>query len=120
VNAGFEYREQIGPQVAGRTVLAHLSDRYRHSSSSTWESRIGAGEVSLEGALAAATDILHAGDWLVWRRPPWEEPPVPLAFEVGRDGRIAALPGPDCRAEPSRCRALVTTGFGTEFSLWRP
>ena len=48
------------------------------------------------------------------------EPPVPLAFETGRDGRISAVPGPGCRAEPSRCRALVTTDFGTEFSLWRP
>jgi hypothetical protein len=48
------------------------------------------------------------------------EPSVPLAFEVGPDGRLAAVPGPGCRAEPSRCRALVTTDFGTEFSLWRP
>jgi hypothetical protein len=48
------------------------------------------------------------------------EPPVPLAFEVGRDGRLSAVPGPGCRAEPSRCRALMTTDFGTEFSLWRP
>jgi hypothetical protein len=48
------------------------------------------------------------------------EPPVPLAFEVPLDGRIAAVPGPNCRAEPSRCRALVTTDFGTEFSLRRP
>ena len=46
--------------------------------------------------------------------------PVPLVFKAGRDGRIAAVPGPDCQAEPSRCRALVTTDFGTEFSLWRP
>ena len=48
------------------------------------------------------------------------EPPVPLVFEADRDGRIAAVPGPGCRAEPSRCRALMTTDFGTEFSLWRP
>ncbi len=48
------------------------------------------------------------------------EPPVPLAFEAGRDGRISAVPGPGCRADPSRCRALMTTDFGTEFSLWRP
>ena len=48
------------------------------------------------------------------------EPPVPLAFEVGWDRRLAAVPGPGCREEPSRCRALVTTDFGTEFSLWRP
>lgn len=46
------------------------------------------------------------------------EPPVPLVFEVGGDGRLSAVPGPGCRAEPSRCGALVTTDFGTEFSLW--
>lgn len=48
------------------------------------------------------------------------EPPVPLVFEVGRDGRISAVPSTNCQAEPSRCRALMTTDFGTEFSLWRP
>lgn len=48
------------------------------------------------------------------------DPPVPLTFEVDLGGRIAAVPGPTCRAEPSRCRALVKTDFGTEFSLWRP
>ena len=46
------------------------------------------------------------------------ERPVPLVFQVGRDGRISAVPGPDCRADPSRCRGLTTTDFGTEFSLW--
>ncbi|MFC7478241.1 hypothetical protein ACFQS7_28125 [Dankookia sp. GCM10030260] len=48
------------------------------------------------------------------------EPPVPLAFEVRPDGRIAAVSDPPCQAKPSRCRALVTTDFGTEFSLWQP
>jgi hypothetical protein len=48
------------------------------------------------------------------------EPPAPLAFDVGPDSRLAAVPGQECRGELSRCRALVTTDFGTEFSLWRP
>ena len=48
------------------------------------------------------------------------EPPVPLTFEVGQDGRISAVPGLNCRAEPPPCRALMTTDFGTEFSLWQP
>ncbi len=48
------------------------------------------------------------------------EPPVSLVFEVGRDARIAAVPGPACRADPARCQSLVKTDFGTEFSLWRP
>ena len=48
------------------------------------------------------------------------EPPVPLTFEVRNDGRISTVPGPSCQAEPSRCRGLMTTDFGTEFSLWQP
>lgn len=48
------------------------------------------------------------------------EPPVPLTFEIGRDGRISAVPDPGCRDEASRCKAPMTTDFGTEFSLWRP
>ena len=48
------------------------------------------------------------------------EPPVPLAFETAPDGRLAAVPGPACRTAPARCQALVTTDFGTEFSLWQP
>ena len=43
-----------------------------------------------------------------------------LDCRYGPDGRLAAVPGPGCRVEPSRCRALVTTDFGTEFSLWQP
>ena len=31
VNAGYEYREEVGPEAAGRTVLAWLVARYRHS-----------------------------------------------------------------------------------------
>jgi 23S rRNA pseudouridine1911/1915/1917 synthase len=112
VNAGFEYREQIGPQTAGRTVLTHLSERYRHSSGSTWESRIAAGEVSIEGALAAPTDVLRAGSWLVWRRPPWEEPLVPLAFAVlYRDEHLLAV------AKPRGLPALPNGGFLTHTLL---
>ncbi len=46
------------------------------------------------------------------------EPPIPLVLEVAGDGRIAAVPGPGCGAEPLRCKGLATTDFGTEFSLW--
>jgi len=82
VNDGFEYREQIGPGAAGRTVLAHLASRYRHSSEAVWLERIDAGEVTVAGATASPAAVLAAGQWLVWRRPPWEEPAVPLAFAL--------------------------------------
>jgi 23S rRNA pseudouridine1911/1915/1917 synthase len=95
VNAGFEYREQIGPEAAGRTVLAHLSIRYRHSSEDTWTARIAAGEVRVGDSVAAASDVLRAGQHLVWRRPPWEEPSVPLAFAVlYRDDHLLAVAKP--------------------------
>jgi 23S rRNA pseudouridine1911/1915/1917 synthase len=82
VNEGYEYRERVGPEAAGRTVLAHLAERYRHSTEATWRTRIAEGEVLLDGQAPAPTDILRAGQSLAWRRPPWEEPPVPLSFAV--------------------------------------
>jgi 23S rRNA pseudouridine1911/1915/1917 synthase len=82
VNEGYEYRERVGPEASGRTVLAHLAGRYRHSTEAAWRTRIAEGEILLDGQTPAPTDILRAGQSLVWRRPPWEEPPVPLSFAV--------------------------------------
>jgi 23S rRNA pseudouridine1911/1915/1917 synthase len=95
VNQGFEYREEIGAAGAGRRVLVYLADRYRHSSPSDWTARIERGEVSIDGAPACATDVLRPGVQLVWRRPPWEEPSVPLAFAVlFRDLQLLAVAKP--------------------------
>jgi 23S rRNA pseudouridine1911/1915/1917 synthase len=95
VNAGFEYREQVGAPAAGETVLAYLSRRYLHSSAALWRARIEGGEVELDGAPTAAAVRLRAGQSLVWRRPPWEEEPVPLAFAVlYRDAHLLAVAKP--------------------------
>jgi 23S rRNA pseudouridine1911/1915/1917 synthase len=95
VNDGFEYREQVGPAAAGRTVLEHLTLRYRHSSEATWRERIDAGQVSLAGATATPEAVLSAGQWLAWRRPPWQEPDVPLVFAVlYRDAHLLAVAKP--------------------------
>jgi 23S rRNA pseudouridine1911/1915/1917 synthase len=82
VNGGFEYREEVGGEAAGRTVLAWLTRRHRHSTETTWRVRIAAGEVRLDGNVALAMDVLRPGQTLVWRRPPWEEPVVPLGFAI--------------------------------------
>lgn len=82
MNAGFEYREQIGGAAAGQSVLAYLAGRYRHSSEAEWQARLERGEVFVEGAPALAHDILRPGSRLTWRRPPWEEPAAPLAFAI--------------------------------------
>jgi 23S rRNA pseudouridine1911/1915/1917 synthase len=95
VNLGFEYRDRIGPEADGETVLSYLKRRYRHSDEADWRVRIDAGEVLLEKATAEPGARLRRGQSLVWRRPPWEEPPVPLAFAVlHRDEHLLAVAKP--------------------------
>jgi 23S rRNA pseudouridine1911/1915/1917 synthase len=95
VNQGFEYREEVGPEAAGRTVLAWLVAHYRHSTESAWRERIAGGQVRLDGEPALATDVLRPGQSLAWRRPPWEEPAVPLHFAIlYRDAHLLAVAKP--------------------------
>ena len=95
MNDGFEYREEIGEEAAGRTVLAWLSQRYRHSTEAVWRDRIASGEVRLDGEVALAMDVLRPGQTLVWQRPPWEEEAVPLGFAIlHRDAHLLAVAKP--------------------------
>lgn len=95
MNEGYEYRERIGSVAAGRSVLEWVARRYRHSSESVWRVRLEAGELSLDGALASATDTLRPGQLLAWRRPPWEEPEVPVGFAIlYRDQELLAVAKP--------------------------
>jgi 23S rRNA pseudouridine1911/1915/1917 synthase len=82
LNRGYSYREQIGPRDAGRTVLAHLTRRYTHSTEAEWRRHLEAGEVELAGRVTSAEMPLPLGAWLVWHRPPWEEPEVPRFFDL--------------------------------------
>lgn len=105
-NQGYRYRDQVGPADAGGTVLAYLAARYRHTGAEEWAARIGRGEVTLDGAIAGADDRLRAGAWLVWERPPWDEPDVPLAFEVlHEDAATLAV------AKPSGLPTVPAGGF---------
>lgn len=95
MNFGFGYRDRIAPEADGETVLSYLKRRYRHSAEADWRVRIEAGEVLLENAAAEPGALLRRGQSLVWRRPPWEEPPVPLAFAVlHRDEHLLAVAKP--------------------------
>lgn len=95
MNSGFEYRDTIGPEAEDQTVLAYLARRYRHSTEAHWLARIEAGEVLVEDVRAEPEDRLRRGQALVWKRPPWEEPPVPLAFAVlRRDRDVLAVAKP--------------------------
>jgi 23S rRNA pseudouridine1911/1915/1917 synthase len=82
MNSGYEYREQLPAAARGLSATEWLSRTRRHSDAVTWAARVARGEVSIDGRVADAGDRLAPGQWLAWRRPPWEEPAVPLAFAV--------------------------------------
>jgi 23S rRNA pseudouridine1911/1915/1917 synthase len=82
LNRGFRYRERLPDSASGRTLLGYLSERYPHSSALEWRERIESGLVLVEGTPARADRELAAGESLVWRRPPWREPPAPTSFAV--------------------------------------
>jgi 23S rRNA pseudouridine1911/1915/1917 synthase len=73
---------RIDADGAGEALVEFLARRYRHTSPEGWRARIVAGEVSVGGVAAAPELRLAAGDNVVWARPPWEEPEVPLRFTV--------------------------------------
>ena len=111
MNDGYEYREQVEPKP-GETVLAYLARRHPHSTVETWAVRLAAGEVSLDERVATAGAALRSGQRLVWRRPPWEEPAVPLAFAVlFRDEHVLAV------AKPRGLPTMPAGGFLTHTLL---
>ena len=80
INTGYAYREQI--QAKGESVLGHLARRFSHSNATQWRERIERGEIELDGEICDAATLLHAGQWLQWNRPPWEEPEAPEGCEI--------------------------------------
>jgi 23S rRNA pseudouridine1911/1915/1917 synthase len=95
LNDGCVYREQLGADGAAKTLLAYLSERYRHSSPEEWASRIAAGQVLVDSKIVHSDTVLRKGNILVWRRPPWREPDAPLSFEVlHEDADVLAVAKP--------------------------
>jgi 23S rRNA pseudouridine1911/1915/1917 synthase len=105
LNQGFEYRERIDHRGKGLAVLAYLSQSYRHSSKEEWQKRLEMKEVSLNGIPVAGDAILAAGQTLIWRRAPWNEPEVPLAFAVLHEDE-------DLLAAAKPCGLPTTPGGG--------
>jgi 23S rRNA pseudouridine1911/1915/1917 synthase len=95
LNSGWTYREQVGPEGGGLTVLDFLAATRHHSTSEEWARRLDRGEVEIEGRRAAASCILHPGQTLVWHRPPWHEEEVPTDYRiVYEDDSIVAVDKP--------------------------
>ena len=81
-NEGCAYRERLGPDAEGQSLLGYLSRRYAHSSREEWAVRIAEGRVRLDNAAGHADSALHRGSELVWERPSWVEPEAPRSFAV--------------------------------------
>ncbi|MEK6742459.1 MAG: RluA family pseudouridine synthase [Nitrospirota bacterium] len=82
LNEGCEYRERLGPDADGRTLLVYLSRHYHHSSPEEWEARIASGLVLVDSLPAHSDTLLRSGSELVWQRPPWIEPDAPRSFSI--------------------------------------
>ncbi len=81
-NHGWTYTDRVEARFAGMSLARFYASAHPHSVEAEWRARADAGEISRNGLRAAATDILTEGDLLEWRRPPWEEPDVPLDVRV--------------------------------------
>lgn len=114
MNQGWSYREQVDRRSAGQTVLDYYTQHYRHSSSSEWQERIAAAQVLLNDRITTAEERLQAGQWLTYHRPPWEEPEVPLAFEIlHEDEDLWVI------AKPAGLPVLPGGGFLEHTLLWQ-
>ena len=95
LNRGWTYREQVGPEGSGLTVLDFLAATRRHSTSEEWARRIERGEVEVEGKCVACGVILHSGQAIAWHRPPWDEDEVPINYTIlHEDESIIAVDKP--------------------------
>jgi len=82
LNHGYTYTGIIDRRAEGSTVLDHLVTRYAHTSAAEWHQRIDAGLILLDSRPVLPEEQLRCGQILTWMRPPWEEPVVPMEFDV--------------------------------------
>ena len=106
MNQGWVYEEQIGKAGAGQTLLAYYVQRYKHSSEAEWRSRILSHQILLNDQPAQPNTTLKRGQRLAYHRPPWQEPEVPLEFELlYEDSDLLAV------AKPSGLPVMPGAGF---------
>ena len=95
LNSGWTYRQQVGPESAGLTVLEFLAATRLHTSSEEWARRLDRGEVEIEGRRAISSCILQPGQIILWHRPPWDEAVVPTNYRIiYEDDSIVAVDKP--------------------------
>jgi 23S rRNA pseudouridine1911/1915/1917 synthase len=105
-NRGHEYREVLGPEADGWSLLDYLARRYPHSSANEWEARVLAGRVLLDAQRVSPDASLRRGQTLSWHRPPWREPEAPDGHALlYRDDDLLAV------AKPAGLPTLPGAGY---------
>lgn len=82
LNQGYAYTTIISSKYDGQSLLSHLASLYPHSSRESWQEKLMAGEVTLDGVTARGSEAVRLGQSLVWHRPPWIEADCPQHFDV--------------------------------------
>jgi 23S rRNA pseudouridine1911/1915/1917 synthase len=114
MNNGWTYRERVDRASVDQSVLEYYVQKYRHSSVVEWRSRIELGQVLLDGKQTTPETILRSGQWLTYHRPPWQEPTVPLSFEIlYQDADLAIV------SKPSGLPVMPGGGFLEHTLLWQ-
>jgi len=114
LNSGWTYREQLDQSAVGLTVLDYYTQRYCHSTRAEWQQRIEAGQILLDGRKTTADNRLQPGQWLTYDRPPWQEPEVPLKFEVLHEDEDLMVV-----AKPAGLPVMPGGGFLQHTLLWQ-
>jgi 23S rRNA pseudouridine1911/1915/1917 synthase len=114
MNQGWIYREQVEPINAGLTVIDYYVQKYDHSTYEQWLERITLGQVLVNNNPITPQTILQAGQWLSYHRLPWQEPDVPLSFDiVYEDEHLLVID------KPSGLPVLPGGGFLENTLLWQ-
>ena len=106
LNRGWTYRAHVSAADDGRAVVDYLAATYRHTDRDGWARRVRRGEVAIDGVCADTLTQLRRGAVVAWQRPPWDEPDVPLSFDVlYEDAEVVAV------AKPSGLPTMPAGGF---------
>jgi 23S rRNA pseudouridine1911/1915/1917 synthase len=82
LNQGWTYQEQVQAKDENLTVLDYYTKYYPHSTQEEWLTRILAGQICLNHQKVSPNTYLKKGQQLTYHRPPWQEPDVPLKFDI--------------------------------------
>lgn len=106
LNAGYTYHLTVADGEHGGRLTAVLATRHAHSPAAAWAARLAAGEIDVDGVTVDDDPVLRRGQVVAWRRPPWNEPAVPLRFDLlHEDDDLVAV------AKPSGLPTMPAGGF---------